>query len=101
MNNPQQGPGDGPIQPMRHLLSVLAIAALSSLLSTAPPVAAQAFQGAGLAAPGGYGLKIYRVESGLYPFVNIYFRTFDQFVYVAAGQSEYDEHRSHGERPIV
>ncbi len=26
----------------------------------------------------GYGLKIFRVESGLYPFVQIYMRTFDQ-----------------------
>jgi Mg-chelatase subunit ChlD len=29
-------------------------------------------------APGGYGVKIYRVESALYPFVQVYFRTFDQ-----------------------
>src|SRR4029077_13435359 len=40
--------------------------------------------GLGLLAPGsaraqaGYGLKIFRVESGLYPFVQIYFRTFDK-----------------------
>lgn len=27
---------------------------------------------------GGYGLKIFRVESGLYPFVQVYLRTFDQ-----------------------
>jgi len=26
----------------------------------------------------GYGMKIFRVESGLYPFVQVYFRTFDQ-----------------------
>jgi Mg-chelatase subunit ChlD len=26
----------------------------------------------------GYGVRVYRVESGLYPFVNAYFRTFDQ-----------------------
>lgn len=26
----------------------------------------------------GFGLKIFRVESGLYPFVQVYFRTFDQ-----------------------
>jgi Mg-chelatase subunit ChlD len=37
----------------------------------------------GLLAPGlataqpGYGLKVFRVESGLYPYVQIYFRTFD------------------------
>ncbi|NLX19631.1 MAG: hypothetical protein GXY53_10200, partial [Desulfobulbus sp.] len=35
------------------------------------------------AAPGavgnqGYGLKIFRVESALYPFVHVYMRTFDQ-----------------------
>jgi len=35
-------------------------------------------QGYGFAAPGGYGVKIYKVESGLYPFVQVYFRTFDQ-----------------------
>jgi hypothetical protein len=28
-------------------------------------------------APGGYGLKIYSVNYGLYPFVQVYFRTFD------------------------
>ncbi|MGR8998497.1 MAG: vWA domain-containing protein [Gammaproteobacteria bacterium] len=28
--------------------------------------------------PGGYGLKIYKVNSGLYPYVQVYFRTFDQ-----------------------
>ena len=27
--------------------------------------------------PGGYGLKIYKVNSGLYPYVQVYFRTFD------------------------
>ncbi|MGH8583429.1 MAG: VWA domain-containing protein [Gammaproteobacteria bacterium] len=33
--------------------------------------------GVGFADPGGYGLKIYRVESALYPFIQVYFRTFD------------------------
>jgi len=28
--------------------------------------------------PGSYGLKIYRTEAALYPFVQVYFRTFDQ-----------------------
>lgn len=28
--------------------------------------------------PGGYGLKIFKVESGLYPYVQVYFRTFDE-----------------------
>jgi hypothetical protein len=32
----------------------------------------------GGADPGSYGLKIYRVNSGLYPYVQVYFRTFDQ-----------------------
>ncbi len=32
----------------------------------------------GSADPGAYGLKIYRVNSGLYPYVQVYFRTFDQ-----------------------
>jgi hypothetical protein len=32
----------------------------------------------GRADPGSYGLKIYRVNSGLYPYVQVYFRTFDQ-----------------------
>lgn len=34
--------------------------------------------GQGFAEPGGYGLKIYRVNSALYPFVQVYVRTFDQ-----------------------
>lgn len=34
-------------------------------------------QGYGFAAPGGYGLKIYRVDYALYPFVQLYLRTFD------------------------
>nr|VFJ86974.1 MAG: von Willebrand factor type A domain-containing protein [Candidatus Kentron sp. LFY] len=39
-------------------------------------VSAQA--GYGFAATGGYGMKIFKVENGLYPFVQVYFRTFDQ-----------------------
>jgi Mg-chelatase subunit ChlD len=31
-----------------------------------------------LALPGGYGLKIYRVDYSLYPFIQVYFRTFNQ-----------------------
>jgi VWA domain-containing protein len=34
--------------------------------------------GLGLALPGGYGLKIYRVDYSLYPFIQVYFRTFNQ-----------------------
>lgn len=37
-----------------------------------------AAQGYGFAAPGGYGLKIYRTDYTLYPFIQLYFRTFDQ-----------------------
>jgi hypothetical protein len=33
--------------------------------------------GYGFAAPGGYGLKVYRVDYSLYPFVQMYLRTFD------------------------
>jgi hypothetical protein len=32
----------------------------------------------GASDPGGYGLKIYKVNSGLYPYVQVYFRTFDE-----------------------
>lgn len=31
-----------------------------------------------MAMPGGYGLKIYKVNNALYPYVQVYFRTFDQ-----------------------
>jgi Mg-chelatase subunit ChlD len=34
-------------------------------------------EGYGFAAPGGYGVKIYRVDYSLYPFVQVYLRTFD------------------------
>ncbi|WP_217995060.1 hypothetical protein [Methylogaea oryzae] len=34
--------------------------------------------GYGFAAPGGYGLKVYRTNYALYPYVQVYFRTFDQ-----------------------
>lgn len=39
------------------------------------PAAAQG--GYGFAQSGGYGIKIYKTESALYPFVQVYFRTFD------------------------
>lgn len=39
---------------------------------------AMAGEGAGFAMPGGYGLKIYKVNFGFYPYVQVYFRTFDQ-----------------------
>jgi len=53
-------------------LTVLAAMALVSTAANAQTA------GSGFAAPGGYGIKIYRVESALYPFVQVYFRTFDQ-----------------------
>ncbi|MGH8557145.1 MAG: vWA domain-containing protein [Methylococcales bacterium] len=78
MSNEIQSNSYRAIRPSRFF-SVLIGLALAALVSIAPPLGAQAFQGAGLvAAPGGYGIKIYRVESGLYPFVHVYFRTFDQ-----------------------
>jgi len=55
----------------RHVILALALGALFG----APPAFAQ--QGLATSLQG-YGFKIYRVESGLYPFVNVYFRTFDQ-----------------------
>ncbi len=57
---------------------LLIVGLLTGLLTvTAKTARAQGF---GFSDPGGgYGLKIYRVESGLYPFVQVYFRTFDQY----------------------
>ncbi|MGZ8171945.1 MULTISPECIES: vWA domain-containing protein [Methylobacter] len=40
--------------------------------------AATAGEGAGFAMTGGYGLKIYKVNFGFYPYVQVYFRTFDE-----------------------
>jgi hypothetical protein len=42
--------------------------------------AALAQGGVGYTTPGGYGLKIYRVNSDLYPFVQVYFRTFNELM---------------------
>jgi hypothetical protein len=47
---------------------VVSVAAALTSVFLAAPVAAQE----------NYGLKIYSVESGLYPYVQVYFRTFDQ-----------------------
>ena len=55
----------------------LRTAALAALALFGTAATAQ-MGGSGFAAPGGYGVKIYRVESALYPFVQVYFRTFDQ-----------------------
>lgn len=52
--------------------AILAFAAL--LMAWIAPVLGQGY---GFAAPGGYGLKIYRVDYSLYPFVQAYLRSFD------------------------
>jgi hypothetical protein len=51
------------------------LALLACLMTFAGSVEAQGY---GFSAPGGYGLKIYRVDSSLYPFVQVYLRTFDE-----------------------
>jgi Mg-chelatase subunit ChlD len=51
---------------------------LVSLIGTAGLGAGAYAQETAFAVPGAYGLKVYRVESGLYPFVQVYFRTFDE-----------------------
>jgi len=48
------------------------------ILVLAAVLAANIGHAAGLSGNRGYGLKIFRVESGLYPFVHVYMRTFDQ-----------------------
>ncbi|AHF04808.1 von Willebrand factor A [Marichromatium purpuratum 984] len=47
------------------------------ILALTGSAAALAQSGYGFAAPGGYGLKIYRTDYSLYPFVQVYLRTFD------------------------
>lgn len=53
----------------------LSLAGLFCLACLSLTAAAQ--PGYGFAAPGGYGLKIYRTDYSLYPFVQIYLRSFD------------------------
>lgn len=60
---------------LRPWLSSLLAMALAGGLALAPQARAEGY---GYAAPGGYGLKIYRANYALYPFVQVYFRTFDQ-----------------------
>jgi hypothetical protein len=55
------------------LLRVIAITQIIILM----PIAVQA-SGYGYAEKGGYGIKIYRVNPALFPFVQVYIRTFDQ-----------------------
>lgn len=54
--------------------SWLGMAALLALFSGI----ASAQQGYGFAAPGGYGLKVYRTDYSLFPFIQVYIRTFDE-----------------------
>lgn len=48
---------------------------ITCFIALSTPSASYAY---GSADPGAYGLKIYRVNPGLYPYVQVYFRTFDQ-----------------------
>jgi Mg-chelatase subunit ChlD len=50
---------------------------LLAVLTTLFSGLASAQAGYGFAQAGAYGFKIYKTESGLYPFVQVYFRTFD------------------------
>ena len=58
----------------RHAVWSNLIAALTCLVVSFGTAHAQGY---GFAAPDGYGLKIYRVDTSLYPFVQVYLRTFD------------------------
>ena len=60
--------------PFRALAAKLLLLMTMSTLALTAAVPAQA-NNAGIQ---GYGLKIFRVESALYPFVHVYMRTFDQ-----------------------
>jgi Mg-chelatase subunit ChlD len=53
-------------------LAAIALLGLSTLFHSS--VAAQGY---GFSAPGSYGLKIYKTDYSLYPFVQVYLRTFD------------------------
>jgi len=55
-------------------LLLLALSLLFTLFATG---AAAQGSGYGFAHPSGYGIKIYKAESALYPYVQVYFRTFD------------------------
>jgi hypothetical protein len=65
------------IAPVSRALGMRAFLGFSALFACLIGVQ-NANAGGGLAMPGGYGLKIYRVNFGLYPYVQVYFRTFDQ-----------------------
>ncbi|HUL13903.1 MAG TPA: hypothetical protein VLU73_17275, partial [Methylococcaceae bacterium] len=65
------------IAPVSRALGMRAFLGFAALFASLIGVQ-NANAGGGLAMPGGYGLKIYRVNFGLYPYVQVYFRTFDQ-----------------------
>ena len=58
----------------RRMKTRLAAACLAA--ACAAPAALADLPGVGM--PGSYGLKIYKVNNALYPYVQVYFRTFDQ-----------------------
>lgn len=55
-----------------------AITIFGFALTISASAVAQGMGGYGFAAPGSYGIKIYKVESALYPYLQVYFRTFTQ-----------------------
>lgn len=59
----------------QQFLSLSAAVCVAAMIACAMPAAAQLPASTN---PEGFGLKIFKVESGLYPFVQVYFRTFDQ-----------------------
>jgi Mg-chelatase subunit ChlD len=66
------------ISGFRSLVRSASVAgALALTLVLIAGIGPAAAQGYGFAAPGGYGLKIYRVDYSLYPFVQVYLRSFD------------------------
>ncbi len=64
-------------QGIRSLIGQALAAFLCVLFSGAVTAQATSIPGYGFAHPSGYALKVYRVESAFYPYVQVYFRTFD------------------------
>ena len=64
--------------PRSNLVLSFVLALLVSLAGISTAHAQAGMAGYGFAAPGGYGVKIYKVESALYPYIQVYFRTFTQ-----------------------
>ncbi len=57
---------------MKRFRFIMTASALIQIIFIIPAAHAE------ISAPGGYGLKAYRINSVLYPFVQVYIRTFDQ-----------------------